>query len=323
MQFELLELGTCENTGSRSVIRAYTIVPNYVKNPTVKNIKAQKIVDILRQVNSKLKKKLGLDWKAHWLDSLPFEVKKTSTKDWFLGRASIPLIAISQLANFGCGKEVQQITNPVEYFCSTTGTVSKIPKTVSEEIAWLVAAILCDGHIKKNENRVVFFSNIDYFVKRFESIVCNLFEISGTCRISKTSDTGVLYEFAVENKPMAHFLNKFCEIPRGKKSHLIVVPRIIWEADFKTKKAFLKGVFDPDGGKRSSGLGLTSASKKFRDQVYMLLQEFDIVPAKDEWLNRKYNKRYYGLRFKITPKSSFLCRCAGAVKRTGFRRILN
>lgn len=78
-------------------------------------------------------------------------------------------------------------------------------------------------------------------------------------------------------------------------------------------------MFETDGGKRSRGLGLTSASKAFRDQVFELLLESKIKASKDEWLNKKYNKKYYGLRFRITEQSKFLCRDWGAVKPTSLR----
>ena len=68
---------------------------------------------------------------------------------------------------------------------------------------------------------------------------------------------------------------------------------------------------------------MTSASIKFRDQTFDLLQEFSIMPSKDEWINKLYNKKYYGFRFKIEPISEFLCRGNEVDKRTRFRGVLS
>ncbi len=63
-----------------------------------------------------------------------------------------------------------------------------------------------------------------------------------------------------------------------------------------------------DGGKRKGGLGLSTASVAFRNQLVDLLEEFDINAKKDQWLNKLYNKNYYGLYFnKHTNDCAFLC----------------
>lgn len=314
MEFNLFALHNREDVELRKCIRAYTISPKHARNPAEKNFKAEKIVRLLRQINSKLRKEIGLSWKNKWLKKLPFKVKKSSPKDWLLGRASIPLIAIIKLNEFGCEKEVNEIYANLDYFCTTTGTVIRIPKNISAELAWLVAATLCDGHIDKNKSRVTFNLTEKKLIKKIEVFFSYVFELK-SCKYNvkeKPQSVKQLYGINEENKVVVRFLNKFLEIPAGKKCNIITVPEIIQQSHPEIKKAFLKGLFDTDGGKRRKGLGLTSASEKFRDQNFKLLQEFGIKPSKDEWINKLYNKKYYGLQFKIDPKSKFLCRSAGA-----------
>ena len=109
------------------------------------------------------------------------------------------------------------------------------------------------------------------------------------------------------------------DVPRGKKSHKIIVPDTVKQSSPELKRAFLEGVFVTDGGKRRGGLGLSTASLLFRDQMAHLLEEFDIQPKKDQWINKLYNKKYYGLYFPITDNSQFLQVCRSLVKRDGFR----
>jgi len=102
------------------------------------------------------------------------------------------------------------------------------------------------------------------------------------------------------------FLSEVFNIPRGKKSHIVIVPEIIKKSNKNIKNAFLEGVFDTDGGKRGRGLGLSCASITFRNDLIELLSDLDIIVHKDEWLNKKYNKTYYGFYFKPTGKELFL-----------------
>ena len=240
-----------------------------------------------------------------------------------VGKASMPLIAITTLNEFKCEKEVEEIKQHLDYLCSTTGTVARIPKKVSEELAWFVATILCDGHMTKNGSRISFSLSDKQLIRKLDIIFHNLFELNG-CNFKikdKPQCVKPQYGLNCENKAIIRFLNNLFEIPTGKKCDIITIPKIIQQASLKIKKAFLKGVFDTDGGKRSKGLGLTSASKKFRDQNFELLKEFDIAPYKDEWVNKLYNKKYYGFQFKVDSNSKFLCRGNEVVKRPRFRNI--
>ena len=109
------------------------------------------------------------------------------------------------------------------------------------------------------------------------------------------------FHYAAEpsNKLAVRLFNKFLEVPRGKKSHLIFVPEIIKDASKEIRLAFLEGVFDTEGCIRRKGLRITSASKQFRDDLCELLFSVGEKGWKDEWINKKYYKKYYGLQYSI------------------------
>lgn len=180
--------------------------------------------------------------------------------------------------------------------------IVSIPFELSSDLSYVIAAMICDGHIKKDKYRII-FENVDKdIVMKFMQKVCNVFEIETKYRtmIDKRVGRKIRYRVNINSKPITVFLNELFEIPRGKKSERVKVPEIIKKSEKDIKKAFIEGVFDTDGGKRQHGFGLSSVSKKFRDDIVSLLSEFSINVHVDEWVNKKYNKKYYGLYFKPT-----------------------
>jgi len=178
--------------------------------------------------------------------------------------------------------------------------IVKIPHFLSEDLSYLVAAIICDGHLKKDKYRIYFELTNIQVIKKFLEKMDNVFEIKAYYRkkMDKRGNRKMIYIVAINSKPVVVFLNKIFEVPRGKKSGKVKIPKNIMNSNIKIKRAFIEGVFDTDGGKRRRGLGLSSASIQFRNDMIELLSEFKISAFKDEWINKKYNKRYYGLYFK-------------------------
>ena len=120
------------------------------------------------------------------------------------------------------------------------------------------------------------------------------------------------------NLPIQRFFTVFFGIPVGKKSDKVIVPQSIRESSRKIKMSFLNGVLDTDGCITKKGFRLTTASEDFRDNVFDLLSSLESKGYKDSWLNKKYNKKYYGLLF-YKSTVPFLCGSPIAVNSAGFR----
>jgi intein/homing endonuclease len=112
--------------------------------------------------------------------------------------------------------------------------------------------------------------------------------------------------FAFRNKSLFYFFHKDMEIPKGKKSSIVFIPRKIKESSLEIKKAFLAGYFDTDGGFRGNSLGFTTASKRLNIEVSTLLSEFKIEHSLDSWVNNKYKKEFYGIRIRKKEIDNFL-----------------
>ncbi len=188
-----------------------------------------------------------------------------------------------------------------------------IPCKLSNDLAYLVAAIICDGHIRKDKYRIMFEITNKKIFDNFSQKICNVFDIKPKYKliIDKRKDRKPRYRIDINGKPIIVFLNYFFDIPRGKKSNSVKVPSLINKSTKKIKKAFIQGVFDTDGGKRHRGWGLSSKSIMFRDGIFCMLSEFGFDVRKDEWINKKYNLKYYGLYFKNSRGGSRAVKGAG------------
>lgn len=300
MGFDLLKLH-CPKEDSivRKLLRIYSVVPRFSNGATLPQTRqAIRINQFLRKANKKLNILVGFKWKNDWLNSTGYNYAKGTHKDWFIGRASIPLIALKRLEMFGFKDEVENLIENSDFFCSTTGDVFKLPHEVNPELAYLVGAILGDGHIKKASDKINFEVSEDWLAKKFMKKVKQVFEHN--LNLGSRIDRGKLRQGVFfNNKPALRVFTKFFHIPRGKKSHKIIVPNIIKNSDRKIKLAFLEGVFDTDGCIRKKGFRLTTASVQFRDDLCELLESLGEKGYKDEWINKKYNKKYYGLQYSI------------------------
>ena len=111
---------------------------------------------------------------------------------------------------------------------------------------------------------------------------------------------------AIRNKELFNFLCKEMEIPKGKKSNIVGIPSKILKSSDEIKKHFLAGYFDTDGGFRGNALGFTMASKTLWEDVSKLLDYFNISLSKDRWINKKYNKEFFGIRIRKSEIDNFL-----------------
>ena len=102
--------------------------------------------------------------------------------------------------------------------------------------------------------------------------------------------------------------NKFIElgIPKGLKSGIIRIPKIVFESSNKFKSEFISALFDCDGYINSNGryLDYSSKSRKFLEDLQILLTHFKIesvIRIKNSKLNGKIFKNY---RLFITDNQS-------------------
>ena len=197
---------------------------------------------------------------------------------------------------------------------------TKIPLSLTNELAFLIGIILGDGHLTKNKKRIALEMSNSEIVYSTKKLFELLFGIRLTIhqRQDKRPNRKLRYYFYVYNSMIYHLFNKI-GVPIGNKSRIISVPDLIKKSSEVVRKSFLLGVFCAEGGKRRwRYYGLSSSSREFRDDVVNLLKSIGIDVKKDKWLYKKYKKEYFGLYFeKESLKTLRECRSG----QTG--RILN
>lgn len=180
--------------------------------------------------------------------------------------------------------------------------IVRIPSKLTEDLAYFIGVILGDGCITSKKYRIIIEKgNKKYMETTLKKLFADLFDLS--LRITPYRN---YWRMQVRNKALWTYLNKVFEIPRGKKTEEIRVPNVIKKETLKIQNNFLAGVLDTDGGKRGRTFGFTSANKNFRDEIIEILNKNEIIPIRDKWYNKNYQKSYYGWRLKNKDISIFL-----------------
>jgi type IV secretory pathway ATPase VirB11/archaellum biosynthesis ATPase len=142
----------------------------------------------------------------------------------------------------------------------------KIPNEIDEELAYLVGALISDGHLSKD------FADFSCFGERGfqESVKKALFNKFG--RFDSYYNDKRVY---LCSQFIPFFFNKVFGIPIGKKSRTVKIPDIIFKSDNRVIASFIKGLFDGDGT-INSGLSYKTYSKELAEGLTYLLARFGI-----------------------------------------------
>ncbi len=149
----------------------------------------------------------------------------------------------------------------------------KMPRKLSPELAYLLGALLADGHIgnrsKKHGNEVV-YSELFYptILQRFSD---KLYSIFGINESSNDPSKGLIYY----STALAEILYKL-GVPKGNKSKIIRVPRFIFNSSQEEILSFLSGVLNADGDFHKHMIRACSISKEFINDLRWLLLKINI-----------------------------------------------
>ncbi len=189
------------------------------------------------------------------------------------------------------------------------GKIYKIP--LNEKTAYIAGVIIGDGNIsnatkskedKSPDYRITIELAEKGYLLRVTSLIKSIIKTRSQVVKRKPRERKQQhYYFQFRNKSFYYFLTKDLGIPAGNKCSSVQVPKII----FKNPNlywSFLAGLFDTDGGIRSNTIGFTSSSNELISGTGRILKNLKISYNTESWVNKKYNKEYYGL--KINKKST-------------------
>lgn len=188
---------------------------------------------------------------------------------------------------------------------------TKIPLYLNEELSFFLATIIGDGHLKKEKFQISVELTNKKLLEYIQNICRNLFDREfNISKVKLRENKKQTHNLIIDSKAIYNLLKDVFEIPSGKKSHIVKIPKYIKQSDEKIKLAFLRGIMATEGGKRKRGYGLSTASENLWEDLIKTFNELQIPVLKDKWTHKKYRKVYYGLSFKKEhmPKLMWMCR---------------
>ncbi|MDO8625726.1 MAG: hypothetical protein Q7R47_06595 [Candidatus Diapherotrites archaeon] len=275
----------------RKCLRFYSVLSD-PRQGSGARLQVQKIHDFLLATDKTLRSKHGFSWRTEWEQSLGVPVRKGISKEWFLGRASIPIVAMQRLERFGIQDDFLNDLNPV-YISTTTAPPIGLPRELSPDLVYLIGLILGDGslpvkYLAKQQNNMfsvlIISKDQDFLQQKILPLFQQLFEIKKYAIRKDTRSNA--FTLTINNKPIYRFFSCCIGMPTGKKAKNACVPQIIKELSLSAQIPFLAGLIDSDIGKHSSGLGATFSSKRFVDELVALLAPLGI------------NAKNYGTHYK-------------------------
>lgn len=235
-------------------------------------------------------------------------ISSQTIRDWISGRYGIPLIALESVCNNNQNKI--KIINAIEYLNVNSLHKVILPKKPSTELLYFCGAIIGDGSLpysiykKKNERKwriIVEMTSIDYINDKLVPLTKNIFNVLPLTYEKQEKGKKNAIVMNINSKIIYRFLEKIIEIPVGKKSAKVEIPGF----QFLSKELILNaisGILDTEGGTHMYTFGMSSNSKKLRDQIVEFLEELNFKMKTWDWTNIKGN-RSYSLGFKqITPE---------------------
>ncbi len=188
--------------------------------------------------------------------------------------------------------------------------LTKIPFELGEDLAFFVGAIIGDGHLKKDKFQIsieLTDKKLLIYIKDICKLLFNRVFNIGKERVREERKNS--WNMVIDSKSIYLLLKEVFEIPPGKKSNIVKVPKYIKNASKKIKIAFLKGIFATEGGKRKRGYGLSTASENLWGDLIVLFNDINIPVLKDSWMYKKYKKKYYGLSFRKEYITKLMWEC--------------
>jgi hypothetical protein len=178
---------------------------------------------------------------------------------------------------------------------------------LDNDLIYLAGVIAGDGHLKGGvkwkgkDNSRDYCINVHSNNKEYLNLILKLIKekINTKTKVCKGKRA---YYLSIRNKELHTFFNTNLDIPLGKKSDIIKIPNNLTEIE---TNHFLAGLFDTDGGIRRNSIGYCSASKKLISQIHNYLNSIGIENTKESWVNKKYDKKYYGNRIIKSSISRF------------------
>lgn len=213
------------------------------------------------------------------------------------------------------GVEDKTIKPPSLIQYKMTNTAKMKEFTLDSDTAYLTGIIIGDGNIgsslrsfpplKEIDPRITIEIGDGTFLKEIIApVIQKVLQRKKKCAVSERKREerkhNSTWATQVRSKYFHKFLTETLALPKGKKAAIVSIERIIelTKENETARLALLAGIFDSDGGLRGNSIGQSTASLKLRDEVVSLLRENGMSVIVGEWMNKKYNRKYYDWKIR-------------------------
>lgn len=159
----------------------------------------------------------------------------------------------------------------------------KIPKYLSQCLAYFAGLLITDGHILYNKRRKNYKISIYNSYEEEVAMILNLIKVIFDYKASvyKRKKWGfnkrVSHDIQINSKDLAEFLHNKLGLPYGAKSFNARVPLIFFDCLPEYSTSFLRGVLDGDGNICKVRASIFSASMLFIKDLQQLLLNFGVI----------------------------------------------
>ncbi len=189
--------------------------------------------------------------------------------------------------------------------------IVQIPVSINGDLSCLVALIIWDGHLSKYKFRTSIESSNKELLDSVSKITQSLFGIKTLVKkIKKRDRKKQTYHLSIYSKAVQELLSLVFDIPGGKKSDIVRIPKHILHAKEEVKSAFVSGLLAAEGSRKDKKrVRICSASKKLLSDTRDILNDLNIESYIESWVNKTYKKEYYSLSFKRYHLDSLMRGC--------------
>jgi len=170
----------------------------------------------------------------------------------------------------------------------------RVPLEPVPDISFLCGMIVGDGHLWKTRHRI----GIEMTRKDILEIVLEKFKkvFDINLKLKEKHDKRINrklnWRIDFENKVIWLLFSQVFEIPTGKKSDVVKVPRCVMK-DSDCMKMFLSGLFLADGGRKGNKISFTTSSLELFNDIQIILNTFNITFFTRKWIHNKSKKRVF------------------------------
>jgi|GEM_PF-2178441 len=148
----------------------------------------------------------------------------------------------------------------------------KIPENLDSKLAYIIGAMLGDGHLgnRKGHGSEVVFSDLDRksVAGKFKKLMEEIFGV----KMKEDRVKGLI----AYNSALTSVLASL-GVPQGRKSKIIRVPKFIFFSNTEVIDGFISGIFDTDGHASKYGVSISSTSESFIQDLKWLFLRIGII----------------------------------------------